>query len=74
MQVSGIELVSMLVGSEKFQHVPVVIMSTDFHEDIVFEALEAGATDFLVKPIRKEKLETLWKHASSTPASSRGID
>ena len=40
-------------------HTPAV-MSSQSSQDAVLKAFEAGARDYLVKPIRKNEVTTLW--------------
>ena len=37
-------------------------MSSDASESAVREAIAAGVADFLVKPIRRNEVVTLWQH------------
>lgn len=76
-QVSGIELIYKLVQGERWQHVPVIVMSSECRQEVVLEAFEAGASDFLIKPIRRNELTTLWQHAwraSRSCQNSRSTD
>ncbi len=48
---SGIELTRSLRGLEHFRDVPIVIVTHDVDREVRLGALEAGATDFLLKPV-----------------------
>ena len=37
-------------------------MSSQSSQEAVLKAFEAGARDYLVKPIRKNEVTTLWQH------------
>lgn len=77
-QVSGIELIHKLVQADRWQHLPVIVMSSDSSHKVVLEAFEAGASDFLIKPMRRNELTTLWQHAwranRTAQRSSRSSD
>ncbi|GAB4815003.1 hypothetical protein N2152v2_002049 [Parachlorella kessleri] len=62
-ELSGLELVDGLLHSKRFSHIPVVVMSSTDSQEAVVEAFEAGAQDYLIKPIRRQELTTLWKFA-----------
>jgi two-component system LytT family response regulator len=51
-QLNGFEVVRRLSGS----HLPVIVIVTAFHEHAI-EAFEAGAIDYLLKPVRSERLQ-----------------
>ena len=38
------------------------VMSSQSSQEAVLKAFEAGARDYLVKPIRKNEVTTLWQH------------
>lgn len=63
-EVSGFDLVKEVVHGRNrdWNAVPVVVMSAEDSQTTVLEAFEAGAADFLVKPIRRNELTTLWQH------------
>jgi len=53
-EISGIELTEKI--NENFDDVYVIVISSLSQEHIVLEAIGAGATDFIPKPIQKEQL------------------
>lgn len=42
--------------------IPVIMMSTEYREDIIRDSITHGACDCLLKPIDKEDIEHLWKY------------
>ena len=52
--VSGLELAEKI--SQNFQEVAVIIVSSLSQEHIVLDAISAGASDFIAKPISKQQL------------------
>ena len=53
-EMSGIELTSII--SKKFSDIPVIVISSLSQEHIVLDAIAAGASDFIAKPIDKKQL------------------
>ncbi|MCO8121160.1 response regulator [Stieleria sp. TO1_6] len=49
--VDGISILSQLRSTDRFRHLPVLILTANQHPDVKLRCLELGATDFLVKPI-----------------------
>eukprot|EP00013_Stygamoeba_regulata_P026180 CAMPEP_0177656264 /NCGR_PEP_ID=MMETSP0447-20121125/15455_1 /TAXON_ID=0 /ORGANISM="Stygamoeba regulata, Strain BSH-02190019" /LENGTH=571 /DNA_ID=CAMNT_0019160333 /DNA_START=64 /DNA_END=1779 /DNA_ORIENTATION=+ len=44
------------------RHLPVVMMSSTQDLDVVYKCLEAGADDYLIKPVTKSTLQNLWQN------------
>jgi response regulator RpfG family c-di-GMP phosphodiesterase len=55
-EISGLELLQMMRGDDKFPHIPVIILTASSEAHIKLEALELGATDFLAKPVDASEL------------------
>ena len=53
---NGILICKKIKAHPELSHIPVMIMTSDTSEERLQEAFEAGATDYLVKPIRKVEL------------------
>ena len=53
---NGLEVLKVVRSDANLRQVPIVVLTTD--ETKKSEALEYGANSFLMKPIRKEELET----------------
>jgi two-component system chemotaxis response regulator CheY len=52
--ISGIELTEKI--SQNFEDISVIVVSSLSQEHIVLEAIAAGASDFISKPIQKQQL------------------
>jgi YesN/AraC family two-component response regulator len=53
-EVSGIELTDII--SKKFPDISIIVVSSLSQEHVVLEAIAAGASDFISKPIEKQQL------------------
>jgi EAL domain-containing protein (putative c-di-GMP-specific phosphodiesterase class I)/CheY-like chemotaxis protein len=53
---SGLDLIRALRARSETATLPILLMTGSGHADTVIEALEAGATDFLAKPVRMDEL------------------
>ncbi len=53
---TGIDMVRTLRSRAETQTLPVILVTGSGHDQTVIEGLEAGADDFLVKPVRLEEL------------------
>lgn len=61
-EIDGIELMSELLQNEQWSHIPIIVMSSQASQESVLKAFEAGAKDYLIKPVRRNELATLWQH------------
>lgn len=52
----GISVCKTLKQDPKFKHIPVMIMTADASEEILQKSFDAGAADYIAKPIRKTEL------------------
>lgn len=55
-EMSGIEVIEQLRASEATSEIPILMITANDQRDIRHAALEAGATDFLTKPIDNKEL------------------
>ena len=55
-QVDGIDILRAIRGDPTLQHIPVLILTASTDAETKFKALEAGATDFLPKPVDSSDL------------------
>ena len=58
----GFELLEHLLADEQLKDIPVVVSSASVFEADQHKCLEAGAVDFLPKPVQLDKLIALLKH------------
>ncbi|XP_010653462.1 two-component response regulator-like APRR7 isoform X3 [Vitis vinifera] len=58
----GIALLCKIMNHKTRKNIPVIMMSTHDSGALVLKCLSKGATDFLVKPVRKNELKFLWQH------------
>ena len=64
-EVDGMELMKIVQSSDKpFKSIPIIVMSTVDSDDFMTKCQEAGAQDYLVKPLKKSQMVDLGKHAS----------
>lgn len=54
--INGIEATRRLKGVAQFAEIPVVMITGNREKVVVVESLKAGATDFIVKPLDKDRL------------------
>jgi DNA-binding LytR/AlgR family response regulator len=67
-QIDGFEVVRRLSGT----HLPVIVIVTAFHEHAI-EAFDAGAIDYLLKPVRGERLKKAVERARNLLGKPREI-
>ncbi|KAK4431258.1 Two-component response regulator-like APRR5 [Sesamum alatum] len=70
--ISGYALLTLIMEHEVCKNIPVIMMSSQDSVSTVYKCMLRGATDFLVKPIRKNELRNLWQHVWRKQASSTG--
>lgn len=55
-QINGLQILEWIRDDERFQHVPVLILTASTDSATKLSALELGATDFLAKPVDPHEL------------------
>jgi len=66
--VNGLELIS-FVREELSSQIPMIMISSLEREDVVIEAMQLGANDFISKPFRPDELILRIKNILGVPAS-----
>ncbi len=55
-KIKGNELIRLFKQDPKYMHIPLVMMTADARDETRIDAMNAGATDFIVKPFEPEDL------------------
>ncbi len=58
-RMGGLELIREINGSNRYMHIPVVVMSTHGERSAMLPVMHAGAASFIAKPFRGEQLAIL---------------
>lgn len=61
-QMNGIELLEYIRSEDTLRSVPVVMMSSFDNGDVVYECVEGGAEEYLVKPVTHKEVRHIWQH------------
>lgn len=79
-ELNGIELLQCIKKDEDLRSVPVVMMSSIDQEDTVFECVQRGAEEYLVKPVTRKEVVHMWQHvlrsrsaAATVPQAAGGV-
>lgn len=56
-EMNGVELIQAVRASEKWQGIPIVVISTESADDFVQQAMAEGANQFLSKPFTPEQVK-----------------
>lgn len=65
---NGLQLIERIRKKSEWQHVPIIMLTSDSNERDIEEALASGANDYIVKPFNPREL-TARLHRLLTPAS-----
>ncbi|KAL0718217.1 hypothetical protein Bca4012_067539 [Brassica carinata] len=60
--ISGYALLTLIMEHDICKNIPVIMMSTQDSVNTVYKCMLKGATDYLVKPLRRNELRNLWQH------------
>ena len=56
-EVDGLTLLRQLKADERWNHLPVIMLTSDSHDELLVNCFEAGAFDFINKPAREPVLK-----------------
>lgn len=60
--VDGPTLLHYVRNAPFYQELPVVMMSSNEHADVVLNCIRLGAEDYLLKPVTKKAVKHMWAH------------
>jgi len=55
---TGFDVLQEIKGSDKYKHIPVMMVTTEGHKSSIVAAIRAGADNYLVKPFTVDELES----------------
>eukprot|EP00887_Chlorella_sp_A99_P004598 scaffold4.g4598.t1 len=61
-EVSGIELLREVKQDDNLRSVPVIMMSSLEEQGTVYECVQSGAEEYLVKPVTRKDVQHVWQH------------
>ncbi|KAK9063123.1 hypothetical protein SSX86_016993 [Deinandra increscens subsp. villosa] len=70
--ISGFALLTLIMEHQVCKNIPVIMMSAHDSVSTVYKCMLRGASDFLVKPVRKNELKNLWQHVWRRQSSTMG--
>eukprot|EP00889_Picochlorum_renovo_P007570 jgi/Picre1/34600/NNA_002068.t1 len=59
---NGLELLQYIRSEETLRCVPVVMMSSYDNGNVVYDCVEGGAEEYLVKPVTQKEVQRIWQH------------
>eukprot|EP00227_Mantoniella_beaufortii_P015044 CAMPEP_0197595366 /NCGR_PEP_ID=MMETSP1326-20131121/22717_1 /TAXON_ID=1155430 /ORGANISM="Genus nov. species nov., Strain RCC2288" /LENGTH=240 /DNA_ID=CAMNT_0043161713 /DNA_START=202 /DNA_END=920 /DNA_ORIENTATION=+ len=60
--IDGPALLHYVRNNQFYQEMPVVMMSSNEHADVVLNCIRLGAEDYLLKPVTKKAVKHMWAH------------
>ena len=54
--IGGIELCTMIKSNPEWKHIPIILITAEMDRDLLIEGLNAGADEFLIKPVGAAEL------------------
>lgn len=65
---SGLEVLSKLKRDDRYQAIPVVMLTSSRYEKDIVKSYAAGATSYIVKPLNEQKLSEVLSNLDSLDA------
>lgn len=63
--INGLELISFIKNNPRYNHIPLIIVSTERSEEDKKRGMALGATAYVTKPFRAQELQEVVKQALS---------
>src|SRR6185369_1737670 len=64
-QLDGYELLKRIRADERFKKLPVTMTTSESNKTHLVAAIKAGATDYLIKPVREDQLKEKLLHVQT---------
>lgn len=61
-EVDGIQLLEYVKSEDALRSVPVIMMSSIEKGDTVYQCVQGGAEEYLVKPVTRKEVQHMWQH------------
>jgi len=61
-EVDGIQLLHYMKSEDSLRSVPVIMMSSIEQGETVYECVQGGAEEYLVKPVTRKEVQHMWQH------------
>lgn len=55
-EMNGLELIKKVRGLVEYQHIPILVLTTETQKEAIIQVKQAGGTGWLVKPFQMQKL------------------
>ncbi len=67
-EMNGLELIRNIRADERHRELPIVVITTEGSDDDIRRGIQAGATEYLVKPFQPQKLHAVVERMFGDPA------
>lgn len=61
-EINGIQLLQYVKSEDALRSVPVIMMSSIDQGETVYECVNSGAEEYLVKPVTQKEVQYIWQH------------
>ncbi len=57
-EMDGLELLKKVRSTKEYEHIPFIILTANDQKDYILQAVRAGVTDYIIKPMERDILKT----------------